>query len=230
VSLSDLDHLAAPIWSDFRDDATNQATRALLLTHYQVLADRAATTRARKARIEDEPFDRDDLAQELAIKLGDLLDSYDPAFNVPFSKYASPRLVGLAIDQVRNVKQSRTVFGARHGRPLQLAEAAGPHDKGDDWIEDKRPDPYAAAAADKAFRRELLAGITERRDRCFVLLRWYRGMSLAAIGRRWGLSESRMSQLQSRLVRVLMVAMDRPELAGARPAYVTHSKNRRKAA
>jgi hypothetical protein len=220
----ELHHAAAPIWTSFRDDPGNQAVRNALVTHYLPIATRHA------ARVPGGPvFEREDIEQDLAIVLLELVEAYDPFMGVPFHKYASQRLSKRLASCIRlydNVKRwQRDVLGI----DPQLVPIQGTRMREMDHgtgVSAFTPCYQMAAPpegnsttfgvqAERLFRKHLLRQLPERKHRLFVLLRWWRGHSLEQIAQRFSHDPSWAWYTQRDVKRQLMAILSRPDLADA---------------
>lgn len=205
------------LWARCR--AGDAASRARLIERYLPLA-RALSWRVRM--IETPIADGDDLASAAMLGLIDAVDRFEPGRGVPFEAYASLRIRGAIIDELR-----RTGERARNASPEETPRTLS--------LDDLPADDQQHAVApvddgvDEAFEREdlrgrvqgALEGLPVRQRE--VLARYYAdSLTLREAGARMGISEARACQLHGRAIvnlrRALAVRLPRVAIASAASA------------
>ena len=197
-----------------------------LLEYYPMvsrIAHRAAATYGLPVGLE-----ANDLVSSGVIGLAEAWERYDPARGVAFEAYAVPRVRGAVIDAIRAsdwVPRKARQRSRRTGEPVAaLVSLDGGRGNGDpdtstaDRIaDDGAPIPGADLLACE--RRQELIGSLNRlpeREKMIVTLHYFHGVQLAEIARQLGVTESRVSQLHGRALRMLregLEAADAPAVA-----------------
>lgn len=156
--------------------------------------------------------DREDLEQAGCIGLLRAAVRFDPKRGLKFSTYAAHRIIGECIDYLR---QS---YGRRgYRRPAVMRESDLRRVEG----EDHRIDP---AHDDVGLMEQTVASIRARmlwrlmamypsRTAEIAMARWFDGMTLAAIGHDFDITEARVSQILRREIRHDIRAMIESEVA-----------------
>jgi RNA polymerase sigma factor for flagellar operon FliA len=205
----------AQLWARCR--AGDASSRGALIERYVPLA-RALARRMRVAS--SAAADADDMFSAALIGLIDAVDRFEPGRGVPFEAYASLRIRGAIIDELRRMDERGR--GATTDAPIAisldgLVEA--------DW------DAFLATddELDEPFEREDLRGRVQKavdmlppRQR-EVLARYYAdALTLREAGTRMGISEARACQLHGRAIsnlrRALSVRLPRVAIAASAAA------------
>ena len=171
-------------------------SRAHLIERYVPLA-RAC---ARRVRIESAMVDGDDLFSAALLGLIDAVDRFQPQRGVPFEAYASLRIRGAIVDELRRVdERGRGIHAGDIPKAVSL----------DLLVEDDWQAFLARAddAIDDAFEQEdlfgrlkgALSGLPPRQRE--VIARYYGDeLTLREAGMRMGISEARACQLHGRAI------------------------------
>jgi len=207
----------AQAWARCR--AGDVESRALLIERYLPLA----RNLARRVRGIGTPVtDGDDLASAAFLGLIDAVDRFEPGRGVPFEAYATLRIRGAMIDELRRTgERARNTEAENQPRVLSL----------DGLLEDEWRDVFTVAddPVDESFDREdlryrvqgALDGLPPRQRE--LLARYYAdSLTLREAGQRMGISEARACQLHGRAIvnlrRALAVVMPRVAHAAATAA------------
>src|SRR5947209_17861846 len=184
----------AQLWARCR--AGDAESRGRLIERYVPLA----RTCARRVRIESAVLDSDDLFSAALLGLIDAVDRFEPDRGVPFEAYASLRIRGAIVDELRRVdERGRGIHAGDIPKAVSL----------DLLVEDDWQAFLARAddAIDDAFEREDLVGRLKRAlsglpPRQRELLARYYGdaLTLREAGVRMGISEARACQLHGRAI------------------------------
>lgn len=205
----------AQLWARCR--AGDASSRTALIERYVPLA----RVLARRMRVASSAAaDADDMFSAALIGLIDAVDRFEPGRGVPFEAYASLRIRGAIIDELRRMDERGR--GATTDSPIAisldgLVEA--------DW------DAFLATddELDEPFEREDLRGRVQKavdmlppRQR-EVLARYYAdALTLREAGTRMGISEARACQLHGRAIsnlrRALSVRLPRVAIAASAAA------------
>ena len=197
-----------------------------LLEYYPMvhrIAHRAAATYGLPVGLE-----ASDLVSSGVIGLAEAWERYDPARGVAFEAYAVPRVRGAVIDAIRAsdwVPRKARQRSRRTGEPVAaLVSLNGGRSEGEfdgsaaERIADHdAPIPGAELLAGER-RQELIATLNRlpEREKMIVTLHYFHGVQLAEIARQLGVTESRVSQLHGRALRMLrdgLEAADTPAVA-----------------
>ncbi len=207
-------------------DAQTAGTRndALLEYHPMVtrIAHRAAATYGLPVGLE-----ASDLVSSGVIGLAEAWERYDSSRGVAFEAYAVPRVRGAIIDAIRAsdwVPRKARQRSRRTGEPVaMLVSLDGARTDGEsDSHADKLADdgcPIPGADLLSAERRQELIITLNRlpeREKMIVTQHYFHGVQLAEIARQLGVTESRVSQLHGRALRMLregLEAADAPAVA-----------------
>jgi RNA polymerase sigma factor for flagellar operon FliA len=207
----------AQLWASCR--AGDASARATLIELHVPLA----KALARRVRLVDCPLaDADDLASAALLGLIDAIDRFEPGRGVPFEAYASLRIRGAIVDELRRIdERGRGAAAEERPRPVSLDGLVE-----DDW------QAFLASGEneiDEAFELEDLRSRVQHaidtlppRQR-EVLARYYAdSLTLREAGARMGISEARACQLHGRAIsnlrRVLEVHLPRVAVASAASA------------
>ena len=184
----------AQLWARCR--AGDASSRAALIERYIPLA----RTLSRRVRMVDTPLaDADDLASAAFLGLIDAVDRFEPGRGVPFEAYASLRIRGAIIDELRRTdERGRSAVAVDKPRMLSLDDLVE-----DDW----RPFLATDDPVDDRFEHEDLCGRVEGALKSLpprqreVLARYYSdALTLREAGKRMGISEARACQLHGRAI------------------------------
>jgi len=185
----------AQLWARCR--AGDASARSALIERYVPLA----RNLSRRVRLVDTPLaDADDLASAAFLGLIDAVDRFEPGRGVPFEAYASLRIRGAIIDELRRIdERGRSASAAAQPRTISL----------DGLVEDEWRQFLATPddGVDQKFENEDLCGRVEgalstlpprQRE---VLARYYaEALTLREAGKRMGISEARACQLHGRAI------------------------------
>lgn len=166
----------------------------------------------------------EDLEAAGIVGLIQAVDRFDPARGIPFEGYAALRVRGAMLDEVRRLDDlSRTARvhardDGHHGAvSLEFLQERG-----------ELGDPTEIAEVDVRTESDGLRDDVERalatipvRERSILASYYNDGLTLAAIGRRLGVSEARVSQLHTRAIgqlRAMLGVVTAPKVATARAA------------
>jgi RNA polymerase sigma factor for flagellar operon FliA len=201
----------AQLWARCR--AGDAKSRAALIERYIPLANALA----RRVRVVSNAVaDSDDVTSAALLGLIDAVDRFQPGRGVPFEAYASLRIRGSIVDELRRMdERGRGATANERPRPVSL----------DVLVEDEwRPFLATDDGLDDEFEREDLRGRVEgalgtlpvrQRE---VLARYYSdALTLREAGARMGISEARACQLHGRAIsnlrRALSVRLPRVAIA-----------------
>jgi RNA polymerase sigma factor for flagellar operon FliA len=207
----------AQAWARCR--AGDAESRALLIERYLPLA----RNLSRRVRAIATPVtDGDDLASAAFLGLIDAVDRFEPGRGVPFEAYASLRIRGAMIDELRRTgERARNTEAEDQPRVLSL----------DGLLEDEWRDVFTVPddQVNDSFEREdlryrvqgALDGLPPRQRE--LLARYYAdSLTLREAGQRMGISEARACQLHGRAIvnlrRALAVVLPRVAHAAATAA------------
>lgn len=166
----------------------------------------------------------EDLEAAGIVGLIQAVDRFDPARGIPFEGYATLRVRGAMLDEVRRLDDlSRTARlrarddGQRGAVSLEFLQERG-----------ELGDPTELAEVDVRAESDGLRDDVERalaaipdRERSILASYYSDGLTLAAIGRRLGVSEARVSQLHTRAIaqlRLVLGVVIAPKVETARAA------------
>jgi RNA polymerase sigma factor for flagellar operon FliA len=183
----------AQLWARCR--AGDASARAALIERYLALA-RALS---RRIRMINSPLaDDDDLASAAVLGLIDAVDRFEPGRGVPFEAYASLRIRGAIIDELRRTGERSRSDAGDAPRMLSLDGLVE-----EDWMAFLATDDGVDArfdAEDLRRRVEGALGSLPPRQR-EVLARYYsESLTLREAGARMGISEARACQLHGRAI------------------------------
>jgi len=207
-----------------RSEAAVSRNEALLEYHPMVtrIAHRVAATYGLPVGLE-----ASDLVSSGVIGLAEAWERYDSARGVAFEAYAVPRVRGAIIDAIRAsdwVPRKARQRSRRTGEPVAMlvsldgARTDGESNSHADKLADGGcPIPGAEMLALEQ-RHELVATLNRlpEREKMIVTLHYFHGVQLAEIARQLGVTESRVSQLHGRALRMLregLEACDEPAVA-----------------
>jgi RNA polymerase sigma factor for flagellar operon FliA len=193
---------SAQLWARCR--AGDACARSALIERHITLA----RNLARRVRLVDTPLaDADDLASAAFLGLIDAVDRFEPGRGVPFEAYASFRIRGAIIDEVRRTdERGRSAAASMVPAAISL----------DGLVEDEWRQFLATPddGVDQKFENEDLRGRVEGALRDLpprqreVLARYYAdALTLRQAGQRMGISEARACQLHGRAITNLRRAL-----------------------
>jgi RNA polymerase sigma factor for flagellar operon FliA len=160
-----------------------------------------------------------DLVSSGVIGLAEAWERFDASRGVAFEAYAVPRVRGAIIDAIRAsdwVPRKARQRSRRTGEPvaaLVSLDGGRSGDDGDNAVEriadDGCPVPGAEMLAGER-RTELVATMNHlpEREKMIVTLHYFHGVQLAEIARKLGVTESRVSQLHGRALRMLREGLE----------------------
>lgn len=161
-----------------------------------------------------------DLVSYGVLGLAEAWERFDAGRGVAFDVYAIPRVRGAIIDAIRAgdwVPRKARQKARSTGAPVMaLVSMNGRSEhspaEADRLAEEQMPLPGEELDAAET-RRELLAAINRLpdRERLIVSLRYFEGNQLADIAGLLGVTESRVSQLHTRALRMLRSALEPAE-------------------
>lgn len=169
--------------------------------------------------------DVDDLVSSGIIGLAEAWDRFDPERGVAFVAYAVPRVRGAIIDAIRAsdwVPRKARMKARETGEPVaSLISFDGSQSDGETdapgRIADKdTPEPgFELLAAEQ--RQELLLALNRlpERERYIISAHYFEGVQLAHIAGEFGVTESRVSQLHGRALRMLREGIESVETSEA---------------
>jgi RNA polymerase sigma factor FliA len=166
--------------------------------------------------------DTDDLISSGVLGLAEAWDRYDPERGVAFEAFAIPRVKGAVVDCIRaadwvprKARQRARLTGEPVAALVSIDESRSSED-GDrttaDTIADREPQPGMELLAAEG-RRELVSSLNRlpERERMIVTLHYFERVALQDIARALGVTESRVSQLHTRALRMLRQAIEADE-------------------
>ena len=156
--------------------------------------------------------ERADLLQVGAIGLMDAFERFDPHYGVEFRTFASRRIRGQVLDELRkldwiprSIRQKKTpVPRLQSLEDLQNRKAEGRGSALLDSAPIQRPEQEDALEREQAMQL-LASGLDglEPRERHMLLLYYFEGMNLKEVARLFTLTESRICQIHAAAVRKL---------------------------
>ena len=181
--------------------------RAELIELYRPLATAAARRFRISADALDSPEDREAAG---TIGLIQAIDRFNPERGVPFEAFARARIRGAIIDEMRRLNErSRTRQTANEDetqrRTISLDELAEHGDRRD--VADSND--VEERIAFEGLRTEISVALSmiAPRDRTILAAYYAEGLTLAAIGMRFGFSEARACQIHGKAIRQLRSLM-----------------------
>ena len=182
------------------------------------IAHRAAATYGLPAGV-----DTDDLISCGVLGLAEAWDRYDPQRGVAFEAYAIPRVKGAVIDAIRAadwVPRKARQRARMTGEPVAMLVSMDEDrstDDGDSRTADRIADEDLPLPGEEMLaaenRRELVGALNRlpERERMIVTLHYFERVALQDIARSFGVTESRVSQLHTRALRMLRGALETDE-------------------
>ena len=212
VTNEQLNEQAIPLWSAYSQDRSLENRNALVAHYYQFA--KQIARRRRKRLATDVQTDRDDLIGYASMALIDLVTRFDQGRGLKFTSFATLRINGAITDGIRNLdwvpRLERKAQKLGNVTPvvigsLDAARCRTP--EGDDStlfdvVENRARSELSQKAEADQFWASALVGLSQR-DRLLLLLYYREHQTMRKIGEVLGLSESRVSQLHSTLLKTL---------------------------
>lgn len=199
----------AQAWAHCR--AGDASARASLIERYAPLA----KTCARRVHFESAMADADDIYSAALLGLIDAVDRFEPDRGVPFEGYASLRIRGAIVDELRRVDERGRGITAEAPKAMSLDALVE-----DEWqaflaVEHSFDEPFEQEDLRSRVERALEMLPPRQRE---VIARYYGdALTLREAGVRMGISEARACQLHGRAIvnlrRALSVRLPRVALA-----------------
>ncbi len=202
---------AEPLWEAYKDDPCED-NRNALVTHYYPFARFVALQRRQKLAT-DVQTDIDDLIANASMALIDAVERYDPGRGTAFTSYATQRLSGAIIDGIREMdwvpRLVRTAQREGRENPVGMGSldavrfTAGGNGETQtlfDVIEVMGRSERRRRMEGEEFWAEATKGFTKT-EKLLLMLYYQDDMTMKEIGQSIGLSESRVSQMHSSIIR-----------------------------
>jgi RNA polymerase sigma factor for flagellar operon FliA len=198
-------------------DGEQDRNNALIAFYPMVerIAHKAAATYGLPAGV-----DADDLVSCGVLGLAEAWERYDPDRGVAFEAFAIPRIKGAVIDAIRAadwVPRKARQRARLTGEPVAILVSMdserttddGDHNTADRIVDDSAVEPGADLLATEN-RRELIAALNRlpEREKTIVTLHYFERVALQDIAKSFGVTESRVSQLHTRALRMLRAALE----------------------
>ncbi len=176
----------------------------------QRIAHRVATTYGLPVGV-----DTADLVSCGVLGLAEAFDRFDPERGVAFEAFAIPRVKGAIVDGIRAadwVPRKARLRSRETGAPLAVLVSIDEHsssDSGSRSAADRLSDPIQPIPGDEIEategRRELVESLNRlpERERLIVTLHYFEGVALQEIAQSLGVTESRVSQLHTRALKIM---------------------------
>jgi RNA polymerase sigma factor for flagellar operon FliA len=173
--------------------------------------------------------DTDDLVSSGVLGLAEAFDRYDSSRGVAFEAFAIPRVKGAIIDAIRaadwvprKARQRSRLTGEPVALLVSIDESRSHFDSDGDGstaeriADDHLPEPGADLLAAEN-RRELVGALNRlpERERMIVTLHYFERVALQDIARALNVTESRVSQLHTRALRMLRSGIEAEEASTA---------------
>lgn len=208
------------------EQATKQGTRTppqdrneALVAFYPMverIAHKAASTYGLPAGL-----GTDDLISCGVLGLAEAWDRYDRERGVAFEAFAIPRVKGAVIDAIRAsdwVPRKARQRARTTGEPVAMLVSIdadrpfgddGDHSTADRIVDESAVVPGADLLAAES-RRELMGALNRLpdRERTIVTRHYFERVALQSIAKSFGVTESRVSQLHTRALRLLRAALE----------------------
>lgn len=184
-----------------------------MLTWYpmvQRIAHRVATTYGLPNGV-----DTADLVSCGVLGLAEAFERFDPDRGVAFEAFAVPRVKGAIVDGIRAadwVPRKARQRSRMTGEPVAVLvsmDESRSSESGDQSAADRLADPIERVPGDELEaaegRRELVDALNRlpERERLIVTLHYFEGVALQEIARSLGVTESRVSQLHTRALKIM---------------------------
>ena len=203
--------------------ATTQDRNEALLAWYpmvQRIAHRTAATYGLP-----QGMDTSDLVSSGVLGLAQAWERFDPERGVAFEAFAVPRVKGAIVDAIRasdwvprKARQKARLTGESLVLLVSIDESKASED-GDRSTVDRLADDKADLPGDQLLaaegRHELMASLNglPERERMIVTLHYFQGVQLAEIAKSLEVTESRVSQLHTRALKMLRDGLEAVEEA-----------------
>lgn len=164
--------------------------------------------------------DADDLVSCGVLGLAEAWERYDPDRGVAFEAFAIPRIKGAVIDAIRAadwVPRKARQRARLTGEPVAILVSMdserttddGEHSSADRIVDEGAEEPGAGLLAAEN-SRELMAAMNRLpdRERTIISLHYFERVALQDIAKSFGVTESRVSQLHTRALRMLRAALE----------------------
>ena len=209
---SKLNYDAEVLWETYRRDRCHE-NRNLLAIHYRPFAEYVARV-ASVNLAQDVHTDLDDLTSSAAIALLDCVERFDSGRGIAFTSFSSLRLMGACIDHVREMdwvpRLERKAEKRGEVTPLvtrSIHETTGLGINGDlethlDKIENRAKSEPAQAGANSEFFEEACKSCSQH-ERTILIAYYQDDLTMKEIGAMLGISESRISQCHSAIIKRL---------------------------
>ena len=198
--------------------STDQDRNDALIAFYPMverIAHKAAATYGLPAGV-----DADDLISCGVLGLAEAWERFDPDRGVAFEAFAIPRIKGAVIDAIRAadwVPRKARQRARLTGEPVAVLVSMdserttddGDHNSTDRIVDESAVEPGADLLATEN-RRELIGALNRLPDRekTIVTLHYFERVALQDIAKSFGVTESRVSQLHTRALRMLRAALE----------------------
>lgn len=205
------------LWAAYQADRTCENRNRLIVLYLPMTADAAHSVRQHHPTIRRD-YQQDELAAMAVFGLFQAVDRYNPNYRVgrrhpTFERFAWPRLVGAIIDAVRvdtwGPQHAKEAMPATCLRPVSLDATIDDDDDTDlDIIASSDPDPADQVVA--ACTNTALAAAVDclcGRELEVIKLNDYQRVTMKEIARRWGVHESRVSQIRTAAIRRLRAVL-----------------------
>jgi RNA polymerase sigma factor FliA len=200
-----------------------ERNQALVEFHPMVerIAQRAAATYGLPPGV-----DTDDLTSCGVLGLAEAWERYDASRGVAFEAYAIPRVRGAVIDAIRAgdwVPRKARQKARMTGEPVMCLVSMDERTSSDfgtctaDRLADEQTTQPGEDILASDERRELVWALNSlpQRERMIVSLHYFEGVALKSIAKTMGVTESRVSQLHTRALRMMRGELDTSEASTA---------------
>lgn len=169
--------------------------------------------------------DTSDLVSCGVLGLAEAWERFDPQRGVAFEAFAVPRVKGAIVDAIRAsdwVPRKARQKARQTGESLVLLvsmDSSQPSEDGDRSTVERLADETADLPGDELLAAEgrhgLMASLNSlpERERMIVTLHYFQGVQLAEIAKSLGVTESRVSQLHTRALKMLRDGLEASEEA-----------------
>jgi RNA polymerase sigma factor for flagellar operon FliA len=164
--------------------------------------------------------DAEDLVSCGVLGLAEAWERFDPERGVAFEAFAIPRIKGAVIDAIRAadwVPRKARQRARTTGEPVAMLVSIdsdrsgddGDHSPADKLVDVGAIEPGADLLAAEG-RRELMGALNRLpdRERTIITLHYFERVALQDIAKSFGVTESRVSQLHTRALRMLRAALE----------------------
>jgi RNA polymerase sigma factor FliA len=203
------------------EPATQNRNEALVMWYPMVerIAHRVAATYGLPPSV-----DTSDLVSCGVLGLAEAWERFDESRGVAFEAFAVPRVRGSIIDAIRaadwvprKARQRARVTGepvAYLGSLDEVSAGDGDQSMADRLVDDEAPQPGAALLQTEN-KAEVLAALDRlpEREKMIVTRYYFEGAQLQQVARSLGVTESRVSQLHTRALKMLRAALEAEQAA-----------------